>query len=35
MMRFAALGRGRAGTDGSPEQASAILVTGLAAGGKT
>jgi len=29
------LGRGRAGTDGSPERASAILVTGLAGGRKT
>ena len=28
-------GRGRAGTDGSPERAGAILVTGLAASGKT
>ena len=35
MMRIAALGRGRAGTDGSPERASAILVTGLAGGRKT
>ena len=34
MMRIAALGRGRAGTGGSPERASAILVTGLGAGGK-